>query len=184
MVKRTLKINYICSVKNGLKSYFGLKMRKLTLFICLLTAILFAQGNGFTSKSGSQNAGFRYEIVGDSLAGMWSENLIINADPRIDTLMQINKEECDRKGGIEGYRVQIYQGNKETAYQNKSRFIQKYEKIKVYVLFQSPDFKVRVGNFRTRSEALKVMHLIQNDFPATFVVEDMVMPDLEPIISQ
>jgi len=153
-------------------------MRKITLFICLLTAIIFARGNDFTSKSANQNAGNGYEIVGDSLSGLWSDNLMINADPRIDTLMQINKEECDRKGGIEGYRIQIYQGNKENAYQNKSRFISKYENIKVYVLFQSPDFKVRVGNFRTRSEALKVMHLIQNDFPSTFVVEDMVIPDL------
>ncbi len=106
--------------------------------------------------------------------GIKRGNLIINADPRIDTLIQIHKEEALRKGGIEGYRVQIFQGNKENAEQAKVKFLMLHENLKVYILFQSPDFKVRVGDFRTRSEALKMKHLIENQFSSTFVVEDVI----------
>ena len=107
-------------------------------------------------------------------------NLTINSDSRIDTLIQIHKEENKRKAGIDGYRVQIFQGNKESAYQAKAKFLVLHEDLKVYVLFQSPDFRVRVGDFRTRSEALKVKRMIENQFSSTFVVEDEInLPDLE-----
>jgi hypothetical protein len=187
-VKRTLIFSYICSTKKNNKSYLRLIMRRLILFFCFMTVVSFSQATDRTSKSNDQtNSGERevlYVAELDSLDDTWSDNLEINADPRVDTLIQINREEFARKGGIEGYRVQIYQGNKESAYQNKARFISRYENIKVYVLFQSPDFKVRVGNFRTRSEALKIRQLIQNDFPATFVVEDIVIPDLGTVVPE
>lgn len=165
-----------------------LKMRKLVLFICVLVVVSIAQATDSTSRLNNQVNGNNSEnscnAESDSLDNPWSNNLIINADPRIDTLIKISGEESTRKGGIDGYRVQIYQGNKETAYQYKARFISRYENIKVNVLFQSPDFKVRVGNFRTRSEALKIKQLIQNDFPATFVVEDIVVPDLGAVLPE
>ncbi len=106
-------------------------------------------------------------------------DLTINSDSRIDTLIQIHKEENQRNAVIDGYRVQIFQGNKESAYQAKAKFLMLHEDLKVYVLFQSPDFRVRVGDFRTRSEALKVKHMIETQFSSTFVVEDEInLPDL------
>jgi hypothetical protein len=125
-----------------------------------------------TEKSGSNTAQQDTE-------DKWSKHLIINSDSRVDTLIQIQREESIRKGGFDGFRVQIFQGTKDAAYQVKAKFISNYENIKVYVLFQSPDFKVRVGDFRTRSEAIKLKYLIMNEFPAGYIVEDFInFPDL------
>jgi len=111
--------------------------------------------------------------------GIWGKHLIINSDSRVDTLIQIHREENHRKAGIDGYRVQIFQGTKDAAYQAKAKFISTHENIKVYVLFQSPDFKVRVGDFRTRSEAIKLKYFIKNEFPAVYIIEDVInLPDL------
>jgi hypothetical protein len=107
-----------------------------------------------------------------------NEHLTIISDSRIDSLLKIHRGENIRKGGIDGYRVQIFQGDKDNAYQMKSRFIAKYDSIKVYVLFQSPDFKVRLGDFRNRSEAIKLKYQIEEDFPDAyiFIVDDIVNP--------
>jgi hypothetical protein len=70
--------------------------------------------------------------------------------------------------------VQIYQGEKDRAYDFKSVFLRKYPDYKVYVLFKTPDFRVRVGDFRTRSEAIKLKYLIEKDFPNSFIVEDFI----------
>ncbi|MBN1926093.1 MAG: SPOR domain-containing protein [Prolixibacteraceae bacterium] len=105
-----------------------------------------------------------------------NEHLTIISDSRIDSLLKIHREENIRKGGIDGYRVQIFQGTKDNAYQMKSRFIARYDDIKVYVLFQSPDFRVRIGDFRNRSEAIKLKYLLEDDFPDAhiFIVDDVI----------
>ena len=103
----------------------------------------------------------------------WS-HLTINSDSNIEELLTIQKEESIRKGGIDGYRVQIYQGNKDEAYQIKSRFLSFYPNQSAYVTFQTPDFKVRIGDFRTRSEAIKLKYEIKNKFSNPFIVEDII----------
>ncbi|HPS12603.1 MAG TPA: SPOR domain-containing protein, partial [Prolixibacteraceae bacterium] len=54
------------------------------------------------------------------------------------------------------------------------------ENMKVYVLFQSPDFKVRVGDFRTKSEALKLRNQLKNEFPSVFIIDDLIsLPEID-----
>ena len=105
------------------------------------------------------------------------DHLTIISDSRINDLLEINREENIRRGGFEGYRVQIYQGtNKEEADLIRSSFLAKFPEYKVYRLFQTPDFKVRVGDFRTRSEAIKMKYLIKEKFQNPLVGKDLPDP--------
>jgi hypothetical protein len=104
----------------------------------------------------------------------WNKHLIINSDSRVDSLIQIHIEENSRKNGIDGYRVQIFQGTKDEAYQVKARFISLHENISADVKFPSPYFITVVGDFRTRSEALKLKHLIKDEFPSAFIVDYII----------
>jgi hypothetical protein len=121
--------------------------------------------------------------VADSLQQIrekeWNKHLIINSDSRVDSIIQIHREENIRKNGIDGYRVQIYQGTKEEAYKVKTRFLSLHDNMPAYVKFPSPDFTTKVGDFRTRSEALKLKNLIKDEFPAAFIVDDVInLPEL------
>ncbi len=109
----------------------------------------------------------------DGFQDEWS-HLTINSDKRINKLLGISKEENKRDAGIAGYRVQIYQGEKNKAYDYKSEFLKSYPNYNVYVLFKTPDFRVRVGDFRSRSEAIKLKKIIGKDFPGSFIVEDKI----------
>ena len=124
-------------------------------------------------------------VSNDSVAGSW-DHLTINSDYRIYQLLEIKREESIRKKGldgvvgIDGFRTQIFQGTKDEAYKVKSRFLSKYPDVKIYVLFQTPDFKVRIGDFRERSEAIQMKYVIINDFPNSLIVEDVIhYPDLK-----
>lgn len=105
--------------------------------------------------------------------GMFS-HLNIIGDSRLDTLILIHQEENLRKGGIEGYRLQLFQGSKPEALKVKAKFISKYHSYKVYTPFISPDVYVRIGDFRAESEAVKLKYAIKKDFPHAIVIPSII----------
>jgi hypothetical protein len=86
-------------------------------------------------------------------------------------------------GKLEGYRVQIFfdSGNnsKNRAFAKKGQFLAMYPEVGAYLTFQSPNYKVRVGDFRTRMDAEGFKAKIILDFTDAFVVmDDINYPDL------
>ncbi len=84
-------------------------------------------------------------------------------------------------GTMPGYRVQIYYGvQRSTALEIKSDFRQAHGSVAAYLVYQQPNFKVRVGDCKTRLEALRLLDSIQGEYPAAFVVpDDVKLPDPE-----
>ena len=82
---------------------------------------------------------------------------------------------------IEGYRIQIhFGGEREKAKMVKTKFLQQFPEVPAYEVYQQPNFKVRVGDFRTRLEAQKFMNEISSAFPSAFIVaDDIHLPKLE-----
>jgi len=78
----------------------------------------------------------------------------------------------------QGFRVQICteSGNnaRDIANGEKGRFYTRYEGKKAYTKWESPNFKVRVGDFKNRLEATLYWKQISIDFPASYVVMDEI----------
>ncbi len=91
--------------------------------------------------------------------------------------LQINSE----NESIDGYRIQIhFGGEREKAKTIKTKFLQQFPDVAAYEVYQQPNFKVRVGDFRTRLEAQKFMSEINMYFPSAFIVADEIhLPKLE-----
>jgi len=116
--------------------------------------------------------------------------LTIAQDPAMDSLISryilMSKKVYKEKGyyGMSGYRIQIYASSNRNAREesNKARaeFMNKFPDMTSSILFQDPGyFKVRVGDFRTRSEATKLFLLISKEFPDSYIVPDIInFPDL------
>ena len=74
-----------------------------------------------------------------------------------------------------GYRIQIYFGqNRTKANEVKTDFLQLFPKTGAYLVYQQPNFKIRVGDFRSRLEASKFLKDIQSLYAAAFIVKDEV----------
>ena len=104
--------------------------------------------------------------------------LNIQQDSRIDDLVNSHLKRNQQKGGIDGFRVEIFfsagSNAREIAERNKAEFLKNYPEIPVYISFQSPNFRLRAGDFRNRSEALKVKQQIQKAYPNAFIVPDKI----------
>ena len=105
-----------------------------------------------------------------SMVNVHQSQAIANA---MNGKIQRNK---DKK--LTGYRVRIFFDNKQNA-RNASeaamgRFQSAYPGHGVYRSFASPYFKVTVGDFRTKSEAMQLMRRIKADFPTAFVVKENI----------
>lgn len=110
--------------------------------------------------------------------------LHIYQDPRLETLLQRHIAYNRQKGGMNGYRIQIFFGSGRTARddanETKARFLSYFPDTKAHILYQSPFYKVRVGDFRTKNEALKFFRRIQRIFPNAYIIPDVIeFPDLE-----
>jgi hypothetical protein len=104
--------------------------------------------------------------------------ITVQEDPRVKEMM--GKYVDSRNGKIKGYRVQIhFGGEKIKAKDVKSRFLTKYPDMRAYDSFETPYFKVRVGDFRTKLEAYKFLKEIQDVFPGAFIVSDEI--ELPPL---
>ena len=92
-------------------------------------------------------------------------------DNRIDELNNVYKSTYE----LIGYRVLIYSGNKkQPANQARSTFLRVHPKTKAHLDYEQPNYKVRVGDFRTKLEALKYKKGITNEFPNCFIVKDQI----------
>lgn len=92
-------------------------------------------------------------------------------DSRIDKL----NETYISSFKLMGYRIQIYSGNKkQPANQSRSAFLRVYKKKKAHLNYEQPYYKVRVGDFKTKIEALKFKNNLTNHFPNCFIVNDEI----------
>jgi hypothetical protein len=79
---------------------------------------------------------------------------------------------------MNGYRVRIFFDNKQTARvaseETLKRFESMYHDVVAYRTYANPYFKVTVGDFRTKSEAMALLERIRYEFPSAFVVKENI----------
>lgn len=129
-------------------------MRKLLylIFLSIISLNLFAQNNNG-----------KLEVI---------------QDKKVDELLNKHIKVNETSNTISGFRINIFfkSGNnsKANAYQIKTAFNTKYPGIEAYVVYEEPNFKVKVGDFRTRMEARGFLLKIKSDFPEAFVIKDQI----------
>ena len=110
-----------------------------------------------------ESSGDQVHIVVDSL-------LVANYNKLISKNMKAS--------GIPGYRIRIYSesgiGAKKEQQQVRARFLSLYPGIDAYNRYDEPYFKIFVGDCRTRSEALKLLDMIEKNFPNSFIRDDYI----------
>ena len=109
--------------------------------------------------------------------------LDIRQDSRINDLLIRHSQINQKRNATEGYRLEIFFSSdtkaREQAMRVKHEFNIVFPDIASYLLFQTPNFKVRIGDFRNKSEALKAKAYISSKYPNAFIVKDMIrFPEL------
>ena len=108
--------------------------------------------------------------------GLKSQTVSIVKDPRLDMLLkkqaELNKEvdKLNNKTGP-GYRIMVINTNDRIkALEVKSRMMSDFPEEKSYLVYQSPYFKIMIGNFRTRQEAEPFQKKILEIYPTGVII--------------
>ena len=109
--------------------------------------------------------------------------IIIDSDPRIDSLIiqqtKINKQ----KDGVNGYRIQIKNTTThKDANALRARFSRDFPELKSYLRYIAPYYKIRIGDYLTKLEAQKDLLEIKKKYKGAYPVPCPI--NLEEIIKK
>ncbi len=155
-------LSYICCL--NLKEI----MKRFFLFLLLLLAanVIFAQ-DIYPEQDTTEEK--RPDIL---------NHLTIIQDSRLDKMLAWDIEKNKKIDGIEGYRVEIFFSPDADAYEKatkkKVEFLSKHPDIPVHIKYDAPNFRLRVGDFRTKNEALKLYKKIKGTYRVAFIVGDNI----------
>lgn len=105
-------------------------------------------------------------------------NVAINQDEEVANLLDTYFMQNASRPGMQGYRIRIFfdlsQFSRAESLDVMNDFMDQYPGIAVYRTFQSPYYKVSVGDFRTRDEAFKLFQRLSRVYPKAFIVSEWI----------
>lgn len=113
-------------------------------------------------------------------------SVIVHKDSRIDMLIKkqasINVESKKIYGRtMRGYRLLVMNTSKrDEAIAAKTKVYTHFPELKSYLAYQSPFFRLKAGNFKTRDEAVKYQQQMNSLFPkGVFIINDVI--EVKPV---
>ena len=116
-------------------------------------------------------------LVGRSIMSVMGSGVTVNQSRAMRSAF--DSYVADNAGKkLSGYRIRVYFDNGQNA-RNRSEAIARsisaaYPGMGVYRTFESPNFKVSVGDFRTKDEALKVFHSLRVSYPTAIILKETI----------
>ncbi len=96
-------------------------------------------------------------------------SVTIHQDSRIKMLLDI-KTKMSKDGEFsDRYKIQLYNGSLNKANEIMKSFNQLFPKWESSIKWETPEYKVWVGNYRTRIEADRALRDIQEEFSGAFI---------------
>ena len=105
-----------------------------------------------------------------SLVNAQDENVVYN-DTLTQKLFQIKKDYSKRIFESTYYTIQIYFGNLKNADSILIDFQKNYEGIKSELIFETPNYKVRIGDYRDINIASQKLEEIRRTYPGSFIIK-------------
>ena len=133
---------------------------KLLFLVCSLAVASFSQAQSHISDTSS---------------------IVVHKDPRADLLLKKQGEAyaAIKKANARtarGFRLLVVNTNKrDEAIAAKTKVYTNFPELKAYLTYQSPYFKLKVGNFKTREEAKEYQKHLTAFFPkGVFIMNDTI----------
>ncbi|MBN1988305.1 MAG: SPOR domain-containing protein [Bacteroidales bacterium] len=102
----------------------------------------------------------------------------IKQDDRLAKMLDFHVIQNAKRAGMHGFRIRIFfdlgQKSRQASQEAMEQFMEKYPDMAVYRTFDSPYYKVSVGDFRSRDNALKLYNQLKREYPNAFIVPEWV----------
>ena len=94
----------------------------------------------------------------------------IQTSAHVDEMLVQKKEYNKSIEAYQGFKIQIYYGSEKKCYEVQEDFKMLFPDIATSVIFSTPQWKLQVGNFRTRLEADNAIVNIKKEYPGAIVL--------------
>ncbi|CAD0002752.1 SPOR domain-containing protein [Flavobacterium salmonis] len=99
------------------------------------------------------------------------QNITLNQDSKFEQLLNDKRKINTTISTNETYKIQIFSGKSEEAKKTLSNFKREFNSIDGTIIFNTPNYKVIVGNFKTRIEAERNLEEIKKKYKSVFLVK-------------
>ena len=94
---------------------------------------------------------------------------------KIDDLLNKYKNQLKKTGGVQGWKVNIkFTAKRDEILSYQSKFNNLYPEIPTEIIFDSPYYKLTIGNFRSKNDALKLKDQIRKKFPGAHHISSII----------
>ncbi len=93
-------------------------------------------------------------------------NVIINKDKKIEKIIELKKEVNKNSKNLS---IQIFSGSKKKSIAVLESYINLFNDSTAKLIYETPNYKVWVGNFNTMLEADRFLIKIRKEFPEAFI---------------
>lgn len=107
-------------------------------------------------------------------------NTTITGDTKVTQLVEKHIEFNEKVKSIPGYRVQLASLSgadaKSRAFALKEQLKTDFPYVETYVIFTDPNFRVKIGDFRSKLEAHAFLQKTKEGYPGGTIVKDNINP--------
>jgi hypothetical protein len=103
--------------------------------------------------------------------GAQNSNLTLNQDQKFEQLLTEKRKSNQNLSYNDRYKIQIFNGISETAKKTLSEFKQEFKDLDGTIIFNTPNYKVWIGYFRTRMEAERNLVEIKKRYKSVFLIK-------------
>ena len=100
--------------------------------------------------------------------------VVVEMSESMQNMLYLYKAKAKKYPQISGYRIQIFNGRKNDCLSKRADFLRQYPEMVAYLLYEVPEYKTQIGNFRSRLEAEGFLQSILADFPGSFVIATQI----------
>ncbi|MGZ9676853.1 SPOR domain-containing protein [Flavobacterium sp. GNP001] len=104
-------------------------------------------------------------------AAAQAEGISIKQDSRFEQILNEKRKTGSNNAISDRYKIQIFSGESDKAKTNLATFRQEYPGIDGTIVFFTPNYKVWVGNFKTRIEAEQLLLEIKKRYPMVHLIK-------------
>jgi hypothetical protein len=107
-----------------------------------------------------------------------AQKVQINEDPAITEMMSVWTQSNTERPKIAGWRIQILSStDRKQVEDGKGKFKSLYPNMQADWVQEKPYYKLRIGAFTSKLEALAMMLEIKDNYPGAYAVQD---PNIQP----
>lgn len=147
-------------------------MKRLIIF---LSALILGFTAGAQELDSLTRATMDTTLVGRDIMNLMGSGIKVSQSSAVRTALA-GYISANRTKNVSGYRIRVFYDNSPQA-RTRSESIaayisSQYPEAGVYRSFESPNYKVTVGDFRSKDEALKLYMALKSIYPTAYIIKE------------